>query len=408
MLLDVQASSGQLVELLTTENGEEGLRIFLEEYRNGELFRLAEEIGASNPTEDVRSALSSGEALWLWSQETGEEEISKIIVDYQIVAASNKFAGYSTFDATHDYPSCITKWKECARYTHIPSLVIQEKEPELRSWVQLLREIFADGRLATADKKQQFLTVLTEKCVEIQDFLNNRSTRFIEFFATSLQGLDADTGKRIYASLDQSSFTKSKSDFVHEVNEAADRERAALKATQLRTKWHSFSGFDTAQQWSEHYYTPILALVPASEHPQAKRLFATLKSAFPTDADITASLAYLDGNPSFLAKLKDQAAIDTAFVREMIGQYHTLVTVDEARQAIRNSVPSDPYEWMTGGAARSAVRETADHNYLSGANQALLNRIDEMSDRQAKEYLKRLVQDKLDVGVQMMDSEGML
>lgn len=31
-----------------------------------------------------------------------------------------------------------------------------------------------------------------------------------------------------------------------------------------------------------------------------------------------------------------------------------------------------------------------------------------MDDRQAKEYLKRLVQDKLDVGVQMMDSEGML
>ena len=70
--------------------------------------------------------------------------------------------------------------------------------------------------------------------------------------------------------------------------------------------------------------------------------------------------------------------------------------------------PSDPYEWMTGSAAKSAVKEKADHNYLSGANQTLLNRIDEMDDRQAKEYLKRLVQDKLDVGVQMMDSEGML
>ena len=148
--------------------------------------------------------------------------------------------------------------------------------------------------------------------------------------------------------------------------------------------------------------------MPASEHQQAKRLFATLKAFSPTDADITASLAYLDGHPSFVLKLKDPSAIDEAFGREMIGQYHTLVTVDEARQAIRSSVPSEPYEWITGNAARSAVKEKADHNYLSGANQALLNRIDEMDDRQAKEYLKRLVQDKLDVGVQMMDSEGML
>lgn len=119
MLLDVQASSSQLIELLTTENGTEGLHIFLEEFQNNAFFRLAEEIGAPNALEDVRSALSSGEALWLWNQETGEEEIRKLIVQYQIVAASNRFAGYSTFDATHDYPSCITKWKECAKYTHI-------------------------------------------------------------------------------------------------------------------------------------------------------------------------------------------------------------------------------------------------------------------------------------------------
>ena len=408
MLLDVQASSNQLIELLTTDNGAEGLHIFLEEFHNGDLFRLAEEIGASNPLEDVRSALSSGEALWLWSQETGEEEICKLIVQYQIVAASNKFAEYSTFDATHDYPSCITKWRECTRYTHIPSLVIQEKSPELRVWVQLLREIVDDGGLTTADKKQQFLTTLTEKHVEIQDFLNNRSTRFIEYFSTCLQGLDVEAGKRIYAGLGSSSFTKSKSDFVREVNEAADKERASLKATQLKIKWNSLSGFDNADLWSDHYSTPILALVPVSEHQQAKRLFSTLKANSPTDADITASLVYLAGNPSFISKLKDQSAIDAAFTREMIGQYHTLVTIDEARQAIRSSVPSEPYEWITGSAARAAVKEKAEHNYLSGSNQALLNRIDDMEPQHAKDYLKNLVQDKLDVGVQMMDSEGML
>ena len=408
MLLDIQASSSQLIELLTTENGAVALREFLEEYRNGELLRIAQEIGAPNPVEDVRSTLSIGEYLWLWNRETGEEEIDKLIVEYQIVAASNVFAGYSTFDKTHDYPTCITKWKECIKYTHIPSLVIQEKAPELRTWVQLLREIITDGGLATAEKKRQFLAALTGQHAEILDFLSNRSTRFTEYFASTLQGLDLEAGKRIYNGLDQNSFTKSKSDFVREVTEAADRERAALKATQLRAKWHSFSGFNNAHLWSDHYCTPILALVPASEHQQAKRLFATLKNVSPTDADITASLAYLDTNPSFLTKLKDQQAIDMAFVQEMIGTYHTLVSADEARQAIQSRVSSDAYEWMTGNTARAVVRETAENNYLNGANQILLDRIDEMDDRQAKEYLKQLVQDKLDVGVQMMDSEGLL
>ena len=408
MLLDVQASSNQLIELLTTEHGAEALREFLEDYKEGKFIRLAEEIGAPSPLEDVRSALSSGEALWLWNQETGEEEIDKLILEYQIVSASNAFAGYSTFDVIHDYGTCMTKWKECARYTHIPASVIQDKLPELRTWVQLLRDIVEDGGLNTAEKKASFFSALTTQKSAIKDFLDNRPVRFTEFFVSSLRGLDIDAGKRIYAGLPQSSFTDSKSDYVHRVNDAADNERAAQKINQLRTLWHSYSGFDNAHLWSDHYFTPILALVPSSEQEQAKKLFSTLKSSNPTEAVITACLTYLESRPSFLTKLKDQAAIDDAFVHSLIGSYHTLVSVEDARQAVSSRVSGDAYEWLTGNAARDVIRETAEHNYLSGANQVLLDRIDEMKDNQAKAYLKKLVEDKLDVGVQMMDNEGLL
>ena len=408
MLLDVQASSGQLIEILTTEHGAEALREFLEDYKDGLFLELARQIEAQNPLEDVRRVLSSGEALWLWNQETGEEEIEKLIVEYQIVAAANAFAGYSTFDASHDYPSCMTKWKDCARYTHIPSLVIQEKQPALRSWAAALRELVTDGNIPTPEKKKEFLNTIVSGQTEIADFLNNRALRFSEYFASSLQGLDDEACKRIYAGLAQTSFTDSKSDFIRKVNDAADRERAAQQINQLRTLWRSYAGFDNAHLWSDHYRTPILALVPTSEQEQAKKLFTTLRSSSASDADTRASLAYLEGQPSFLGKLKDQAAIDEAFTRELIGHYHTMVTVEEARHVISSRISADPYEWLTGNAARSVVRETAENHYLSGANQALLDRIDQMNDTQAKMYLKRLVQDKLDVGVQMMDSEGML
>lgn len=409
LLLDVQAAQGKLIELLTPEHGAEALRVFLEEeYREGEFIRLAQEIEAPNALEDVRNALSSGEALWLWNQETGEEEIDKLIVSYQIVAASNAFSNDSTFDVSHDYASCISKWKECAKYTHIPGVVIQEKAPLLRTWVQSLKEIVDYGMLSTDEKRNAFLQTLTAQRAEITDFLNNRSLRFTEYFAASLQSLDVEAGKRIYAGLGQDSFVSTKADFIRKVNDAADRERAAQKITQLRTKWRSYAGFDNADQWSERYQTPILAMVPAEERQQAKRLFAALRNTSSSDTEITAALSYLEGAPSFLANLRDQVAIDAAFVRELIGNYHTLITVDDARHAISSRVPDDAVDWMTGNAARDVIREEAELNYLSGANQALLNRIDEMQPDQAKIYLKQLVQDKMDVGIQMMDSEGML
>ncbi len=408
MLLDIKASSGQLIELLTKENGAEALHEFLEDYRNREFLNLAEQISAPNPVEDVRSALASGEYLWLWDQETAEKEIDNLIVEYRIVAASNDFAGYATFDSTHDYASCLTKWKECAKFTHIPSSVIQEKLHELRKWALLLHELLVDGKFPTAEKKETFLAAIINNQSEIADFLNNRDVRFTEFFASSLHGLDDETGKRIYAKLPQTSFTDSKSDFIRRVNEAADKERAAQQISLLRTTFRSFAGFDNAHLWSEHYRTPILALVPAMEHEQAKRLFSTLRNNNASDGDIRAAQAFLNSQPAFLYKLKDQEAIDKAFVRELIGLYRSLVSVEEARQVLSSRLSAGPYEWMTGNAARSIIRETADNHYLSGANQALLDRIDTMDDASAKLYLKQLVRDKLDVGVQIMESEGML
>lgn len=408
MLLDIRSSSKQLMDLLTPEHGVEALSEFLEDYRNGEFLNLAQQIGAPNPVEDVRRALSSGEYLWLWDQETGEKEIDRLIVEYQIVAASNAFAGDSTFDVMHDYNTCITKWKECARFTHIPSVVIQGKLPELRQWALLLCEILKDGGLPTSEKKEIFRDTLTTKRAEISDFLSTRAIRFTEFFVSSLQGLSEESCRRIYAALPQTSFSDSKTSFVRKLNDVANRERASQQITLLRSTWHSYAGFNNAYLWSAHYRTPILALIPDSEQEKAKKLFSTLENNHASDSDIRAAQAYLEGHPAFLDMLKDQEAIDKAFVREMIGLYRSMVTVEEARDVLSSRVPSSPYEWMTGNTAREVIRETAEHHYLSGANQVLLNRIDEMDDAQAKKYLKQLVQDKLDVGVQIMDSEGML
>lgn len=406
MLIDVRASSGQLIDLLTLEHGAEALRAFLEEYRDNKFWELAHEIGAPNALEDVRNALSSGEALWLWSQETGEEEIDKLIVDYQIVAASNIFAGYATFDISHDYYGCISEWKKCIKNTHIPYSVIREKLPELRKWVQLLKEIADDEGLATFEKKKAFLeSLITQKNV-IEDFLNNRVFKFIDYFASNLQGLDQETCKRIYGMLPHTSFIDSKSDFVRNVNGHAERERAAQRINQLRQRWFTYAGFNDAHQWSEHYSTPVLALIPASEHRQASKLFAVLKSDYSRENDITAALSYMETKPAFLTKLKDQRAIDNAFARELIEPYCAILSVNEARKAIKDRIETEAYDWIMGNDAKKIIKETADNRYLSGANQVLLNQIEEWDDCKAKSYLKQLVKENLDVGIQMMNNEG--
>ena len=144
------------------------------------------------------------------------------------------------------------------------------------------------------------------------------------------------------------------------------------------------------------------------QQEQARKLFAALLASNPNEPEINAAMEYLDSNPSFLALLNNQEEIDRAFVRELIGKYHLLLSVTQARNAIESrSSMSSCYDWLSGNAAKEIIRQEADKNYLSGANQELLDWIDSTMDGpRAKDYLKRLVKDKLDVGIQIMDEEG--
>ena len=407
-LLDFPAASDQLASLLTPENGQKALAEFLRTFRDGKLVTLADAIHTPYMMNDVRDTFS-GEALWLWDQETGETQLDKLITDYEIVAASNRFAGQDTFSAANSYSGCMRTWRETVQYTHIPLATLKEQEPGLRQWLSCLDMIRTENSIKDYQRRRDFLKTLTEQETEIRAFLSGREKLFASAFASYLSGLDDDAVKRIYALLPNSSFGDDRATFAGHVQKYAADERTAQKKNQLREKWKKASGFDDPVKWSDHYKTPILALLPDTrQQEQARKLFAALLASNPNEPEINAAMEYLDSNPSFLALLNNQAEIDRAFVRELIGKYHLLVSATQARNAIESrSSMSSCYDWLSGNAAKEIIRQEADKNYLSGANQELLDWIDSTMDGpRAKDYLKRLVKDKLDVGIQIMDEEG--
>jgi hypothetical protein len=84
MSLQTPTVVGNLAALLTKENAAKAIGEFLTVFENGDITRLAKEINAQDVLLDVRRQVGSGEALWLWDQETGEDEIRKLLTDYKM------------------------------------------------------------------------------------------------------------------------------------------------------------------------------------------------------------------------------------------------------------------------------------------------------------------------------------
>ena len=81
-----------LKSILTPEKCIEGMKEYIKKIDSGELMTLASEIGdfGNKYINELKSKFDADAANWVWNQETAEEKIREVILDYRIIAMSNR------------------------------------------------------------------------------------------------------------------------------------------------------------------------------------------------------------------------------------------------------------------------------------------------------------------------------
>lgn len=74
----------------------------------------------------------------------------------------------------------------------------------------------------------------------------------------------------------------------------------------------------------------------------------------------------------------------------------------EVRDWLEKTVPSDVYDWYPSRLVETQVEKLARDRYFCGGNEAALKKIDVMKDAVAKEYLKRLIRENMNVGIEII------
>ena len=406
MLLQDEESAKAFSALITSDNAARAMKQFLDGFEDGAICTCAEKIGVHNLLNDVYNQIAMEAKSYLWDQEDGEEQLRKLLLEYRIIDQSNTVLNKKSNTIT----SCCRDWCRYADTLKLPYVVLKKNYGELSTFISCLVDIKKDnGTNGVADDKRlAFYEELTANMELIRTLHKKISDIYRSDYAVYTSGLGDDEINEVMSAMANASFMSDNSTFETNLKAQADAKKKEQKKYQLRKLWADKTGYNTPQKWSDAHLTPIKILVDESDIDKANQLFRAFDDGYMSDEKtIEQALAYLETGPTFLARLEDLDEVEDAFRKKILGRYSAIIDdIREVKEYIQNSCSTAVFDWADSGAVQSKVKEYASSVYRTKANSSVMDRIDDMPADVAKEYLKSLVKDDVEVGISIISREG--
>ena len=386
-----------LKNLLTKENCTEGMKKYLEDFEDGELVKLASEVGDNGQYINVlRSKFDADAANWVWNVDTAEQKIKEVILEYRIIVESNKVIAKNI-----SFANTIKEWCDKCNYIRISFALAKNYFGGLEPFMEMLHNMKKAGTLLDS-QKQKFLDLLIANEEAFNQFYNNQVDLFKTVCAYYIDGLTEEEIRAFYQTIPAGTFTMDKAAYTNTVDAKAKEYRSSLGNEQLKKLWSEKTKSISPREWSRKHLMPILCLVPDNEVQQARAAFGTLNKNHPDGTAIEKAKEYLE-KASFYGLMEDQAALDKIFTETIIKGFAVMLTdVEEVKRYLDSRISTDPYDWFGLPEVEKKLQQMAEAKYNQGGSAKALEKIDNMDVEDVKRYLKELIKDNMTVGMEII------
>lgn len=388
-----------LKHLLTKDKCSSGMKVYLQNYREGILPALANSIDDGGQFLNVlRAKFDADAANWVWNIETANKKIDEVITEYQIVLESNKLLNKS-----NSLLATINEWRDKCDRIHIPYDSIKNDVADARTLFELLCGIMRTGNLAEPYRKD-FLNALIQSSNRFSEFFSNQIALFKKVCAFYLTDLSDEEISEVYKKLPSGCFIKDKGEYMSLVGDRVEEYKKNLGHSKLKSLWFERTQTNSPYEWSNKYLMPILAMIPDSEVPIAREVFGTINKPHPDSSSIEKALAYLE-KATFYEDLKDKSKRDKAFSDVVLKTYSVIISdIESAKLYLSRVIAAEPYEWYGLIEVEKKLRQMAEAKYVEEGCARALDKIDNMDVADVKRYLKELIKDNMTVGIEIIKS----
>lgn len=146
---------------------------------------------------------------------------------------------------------------------------------------------------------------------------------------------------------------------------------------------------------------PILCMFEGPEQREAEEMFEIINCGTTDNEKVHMAMRYLE-DADFYTRLADQNARDEAFKRVIIGEFDALCDdMDDVRDRLESTAES-PYSWYNSPRVRNEMKSFAQEKYVSSGCDIAIEKIENMDPEEAKQYLKTLIRDNMNVGMEII------
>ncbi|MDR0751891.1 MAG: hypothetical protein LBF12_04840 [Christensenellaceae bacterium] len=402
----------KLKDLITLENCQSGMEFYAEKYEGGKLALLSKKIGQDTQyLKFLADRFKNIDAsLWVWGEQTTNEMIDEVIVEYAIMDIS--YNNEYDIKVIINTPSEIKKaWHTYlmdnikVSYEAIEYYLSKEQKDVLGALLNFTR----NESIITSQDKHKFLELIQTKIKILQEFIITSQGEFFNKLVSSINSnLEENQINQLYSEFGfKQFFVKSneyRNNLAKKVNEYCDKQ----SGLQLINFFESKTNKKTPLKWSEDYETPLLAFVPRDKLNDAKKYFDILNRSMKiTGAESNQceeALKFVKKfDESWWIKLRDEKHRDEVFCDLILGKFNLILSskVKEVKELLKKRLQNvAPYDWYSNKQVDEIIEEKAKDVYERDTVNEVVKKIEEIKD--PKNFLKELVEKDVLLGIKII------
>jgi len=381
--------------LFVKKNCIAGMLNYLAGFNDGELLKLAVEIEDEDQyINEVKKKFDADSANWVWVKETADKKIGEVIVEYSIIAESNKLIGKAK-----NLRESLDGWKTKCGNIRVSYDASKNYLGDIEPLVKALYDLKRQGSLLDS-QKVGFLRLLQEKGDLFDEYYKNQISLFSSVCDFYVNEFDAEEQGELFTTIPTGdTFTKDKPLYLQLVEKAAKEFKSTLGKDKLRNLWRQKTNTDSPEEWSKQNLTPIICMVKEEEYEKARQAFLTLSRQHPEGDETVKAMEYLK-TASFYVDLSDKAKCDEAFNEKILKGYSALLSIDDVRSYLKERASAQPHDWYSNPMVDKLIKEFAIAKYDTEGSVLATSIVDKMKDiSELKTYLKKLIQADISIGI---------